>query len=279
MNFYMNSVELLYQVDGFMSIGIPINTEEQGELLQFGLKTSTVTSMFPVVWWKCTAGSKQAPRAWYIELQDKLTTHGFITTCRHLSFRPPRRKEKGACQNHCLRSLVAANTSKQVTDIVNTISKIWDVRNLGEPSDLLSNQIIRYSSIFISIHQTLYITQVWELLSIQSMPAQALPMDPKLQFVKETGPPSAEPEQYRKLVHWSTLPILLNQTSGFRSVFWLGTIRTHESRTGLTVPKCSGMSWAPPPMPYQMAVWQWWRGQCLPWRRLCLKHRRSQIHT
>ena len=131
---------------------------------------------------------KQAPRAWYLELQDKLTTHGFITTCRPLSFLPPQRENKRACQNPCLRSLVAANTSKQLTDIVNTISKIWDVRGLR---DLLGKQIFQYSSIFVSIHQTLYITQMWELLGIQSMPPQALPMDHKLQFMKETGPPRA----------------------------------------------------------------------------------------
>lgn len=148
-------------------------------------------------------GLKQAPRAWYSELRTKLAAHGFRPThadpCLFV-----KHDDDGNIVVQLLvyvdDCLVAARTSEQVIAVVSIIAEIWEVRDLGEPDDFLGIQIVRHSANSISLHQAPYIRQLCELFNVMDMAPRALPMNPKLQFIKEMGPPAPEPEQYRKLI-------------------------------------------------------------------------------
>ena len=164
------------------------------------------TSKFPGNVWRlhrALYGLKQAPRAWYMELRTQLAAHGFTPTHADPSLFV-KLDDDGHVIAHILvyvdDCLVAAKTSSEVSETVSIIGKIWEVRDLGEPKNFLGIQLICHSLTSISLHQTQYIEQLCQLFQVTAMTPLALPMDPKLSFVKEMGPPMADPEQYRKLV-------------------------------------------------------------------------------
>ena len=148
-------------------------------------------------------GLNQAPRAWYIELRTKLAAHGFIPTHADpclFALHDSDGNMLALILVYVEDCLVAAKSHDEVARIVSTISSIWEVRDLGEPSDFLGIQLVRHSLSQISLHQASYIDQLCELFDVNTMTPRALPMDPKLQFKKAMGQPVDQPERYRKLV-------------------------------------------------------------------------------
>ena len=148
-------------------------------------------------------GLKQAPRAWYIELRTKLSAYGFRPTHADPSLFV-KLDSSGQVIAQILvyvdDCLVAALCPDVVATIVSIISQVWEVRDLGEPDDFLGIQIVRHSKHSISLHQSPYIDQLCDVFGVASMSPKVLPMDPKLQFVKDMGSSITDPERYRKLI-------------------------------------------------------------------------------
>ena len=148
-------------------------------------------------------GLKQAPRAWYIELRTKLAAHGFTPTHADpclFALHDSDGNVLALILVYVDDCLIAAKSHTEVARIVSIISSIWEVRDLGEPTDFLGIQLVRHSASSISLHQSSYIDQLCALFGVNTMTPRVLPMDPKLQFVKDMGQPVEQPERYRKLV-------------------------------------------------------------------------------
>lgn len=155
------------------------------------------------VWrlYKALYGLRQAPRAWYSELRAKLRELGFAVSAADPSLFVLQSADGTVLAliyvDDCL---IAARTLADLHPVLEAISKFWDIKNLGEPADFLGISIVRPSPSCICIHQKEYIHKLAELYDVQSMSPRCLPMDPKVHFVKDMGPPMEAAERYRALV-------------------------------------------------------------------------------
>ena len=99
--------------------------------------------------------------------------------------------------NNCL---VASRSLATLQPVHDAISKVWDIKNLGEPADFLSISIIHPSLSCICIHQSEYIEELADQCNIRTMPPHCLPMYPKVQFVIGMISPMDSPERYCALI-------------------------------------------------------------------------------
>ena len=155
------------------------------------------------VWrlYKALYGLRQAPRAWYSELRNKLRQLGFTISDADPSLFVLQSAEGTVLAliyvDDCL---IAARSVSEIQPILEAISQFWEIKDLGEPSDFLGISIVRPTPSCTSIHHQDYIIKLAALYDVQTMAPRSLPMDPKIQFIKDMGPLMTAPKRYRALV-------------------------------------------------------------------------------
>jgi transposase InsO family protein len=155
------------------------------------------------VWrlFKALYGLRQAPRAWYSELRSKLRELGFKVSDADPSLFVLHSSDGTVMAliyvDDCL---IAAKSIAQIQPILASIAKFWEIKDMGTPTDFLGISIVRPVPSSIAIHQSEYINKLADLYDVRSLPPRSLPLDPKINFVKEMGPLMQHPERYRALI-------------------------------------------------------------------------------
>ena len=138
---------------------------------------------------KALYGLRQAPRAWYSELRSKLREFGFKVSDADPSLFVLQATDGSIMAFiHVDDYLIAARSLSQIQPILQSIAKFWEIKDMGTPTDFLAISIVRPIPSSIAIHQSSYINKLADLYNVRSLPPRSLPMDPKVQFVKDMSP-------------------------------------------------------------------------------------------